>query len=769
MESWSVSKRISALSRGMIVALVVVGALGVFSTVRLGTIFSGYQATTDQATVAVDIAEDLFEAGLAEASYRRTRDPRYAEAFDENLTEVFEAEPRVAEAFGEVSPERQMAIQILGEARIYSDAFQRTRALGNARDARVAAIVEAGPVALDAINGAATVLTFDDNQRAITALNDARQKFLLARISVERFLLTNEMAEFEAAVGELAMAKQFVERALALVTGEDRVTAIQRALDEMARYAAAAEGVRDIIVERNAERVTLDETISGLHVAIEQIVDAAHERQQELGAAGLQVKVITIGIMVVLAGLALVAGGWLSRKVSRSIGASIDASVSEMSALASGTLDVDISGTGYDHELGEMARALEVFRDNARAAKTLEAETRRKEAEARAREEERERTEQRAEAERQKKIEDSRRKMIAELRSSVGVVVDASAAGDFSRRVETRFAEPELQALADGINRMAENVDGAMSETTRVLARLASGDVSEKMEGVYQGAFETLKTSVNETMDNLGQLVSEITRQCDGVGVEASSVTKQSDALARRAEQQAASLEETSAAMEEISASARSSADGASHAAEFAVSARDRVDAAGQIVSSAVEAMGDIRDASDRIGEIVTVIDGIAFQTNLLALNASVEAARAGSAGKGFAVVATEVRALAQRSSEASQDIKSLIEASSTQVRKGVDLVEETGKTLDEIMESARKMASTMQELTTTAREQATGVGEVTSAISQLDEITQKNAALSEDSREAATRLKAQAESMRDLIGTFRTSGQGAPSAVAAE
>jgi methyl-accepting chemotaxis protein len=234
-------------------------------------------------------------------------------------------------------------------------------------------------------------------------------------------------------------------------------------------------------------------------------------------------------------------------------------------------------------------------------------------------------------------------------------------------------------------------------------------------------------------------------------------VTEQSVELARRAEQQAASLEETSAAMEEISATARSSAEGAASANDFATRATGRVDEAGRVVASAVGAMGDIRAASTRIGEIVTVIEGIAFQTNLLALNASVEAARAGSAGKGFAVVATEVRALAQRSSAASQDIKTLIDESAAQVNRGVVLVEETGATLKEIVEGVRQMAGSLSELVTAGKEQAAGVQEVTTAISQLDVITQKNAALADRSRELASDLKSRAEAMEGLVGTFRT------------
>ena len=230
-----------------------------------------------------------------------------------------------------------------------------------------------------------------------------------------------------------------------------------------------------------------------------------------------------------------------------------------------------------------------------------------------------------------------------------------------------------------------------MKEVARVMSTVAAGDLTERMTGSYAGLFAELQASVNETLATLTRVVDDIAAGCEAVTKQAAQMTEQSVELARRAEQQAASLEETSAAMEEISATARSSADGAAHANEFATKATGRVDEAGRVVASAVGAMSDIRAASTRIGEIVSVIEGIAFQTNLLALNASVEAARAGSAGKGFAVVATEVRALAQRSSTASQDIKALIDESAAQVNRGVSLVEETGTTLKEIVEGVRQ------------------------------------------------------------------------------
>ena len=253
------------------------------------------------------------------------------------------------------------------------------------------------------------------------------------------------------------------------------------------------------------------------------------------------------------------------------------------------------------------------------------------------------------------------------------------------------------------------------------------------------------------------------------MGSSSDALNAQAGELARRAERQAAALEETSATMEEISESARSSAAAAERAQSVADSASGKVAQASNVVASAVAAMSGSRMAADKIGEIVSVIDGIAYQTNLLALNASVEAARAGDAGKGFAVVASEVRALAQRSGEASRDIKSLIGESADQINRGVGLVEETGRTLDVIVTSVKEMSETMHSLTLSAREQASGVGEVNRAIGELDAITQKNASLADQSRVAGARLSDQTQLMRSLVQRFRISSATPQLSIAAE
>jgi len=242
-----------------------------------------------------------------------------------------------------------------------------------------------------------------------------------------------------------------------------------------------------------------------------------------------------------------------------------------------------------------------------------------------------------------------------------------------------------------------------------------------------------------------------------------SEISQASDDLSRRTEQQAASLEETAAALDEITATVNKTADGARQASSVVQSARGDAEKSGHVVRDAVAAMNAIEQSSTQIGNIIGVIDEIAFQTNLLALNAGVEAARAGDAGRGFAVVASEVRALAQRSAEAAKEIKTLISASGQQVGAGVNLVGQTGEALQRIVSRVAEIDGLVSEISASAQEQATGLQQVNTAVNQMDQVTQQNAAMVEQSTAASHSLAQEADVLAASVSRFRTGQAAAP------
>jgi methyl-accepting chemotaxis protein len=262
----------------------------------------------------------------------------------------------------------------------------------------------------------------------------------------------------------------------------------------------------------------------------------------------------------------------------------------------------------------------------------------------------------------------------------------------------------------------------------------------------------------------LGSLITDVRRTSSTVDSAAADINSGIDRLSTRTSEQAGSLEETASSMEEMTVTVKRNADNARHANQLATAARDQAERGGAVATRAVAAMTEINTSSKRIADIIGVIDEIAFQTNLLALNAAVEAARAGEQGRGFAVVASEVRNLAQRSATAAREIKDLIKDSVSKVQDGSRLVDESGKHLNDIVAAAKKVADIIGEISSASQQQADGLDQVNSAIMQMDEMTQQNAAMAEETSSVAATMKDQARALTDLIAVFKVEGAGAPS-----
>ena len=295
----------------------------------------------------------------------------------------------------------------------------------------------------------------------------------------------------------------------------------------------------------------------------------------------------------------------------------------------------------------------------------------------------------------------------------------------------------------------------AVEATATALSKLAAGDLTYRLDGRFPEEYQRLQADFNAAINRLHEVMGNVAGAAGAIRSGTGEITSAADDLSRRTERQAANLEETAAALDEITATVRKTAEGAREAQSVVNAARNDAEASGVVVADAITAMGKIEASATQISQIVGVIDEIAFQTNLLALNAGVEAARAGEAGRGFAVVASEVRALAQRSAEAAKEIKALISASTAQVSSGVDLVGKTGQALQRIVSEVAKITELVTEIAASAQEQAVGLGQVNTAINEMDQMTQQNAAMVEESTAASHALAHQAGELDQLMDEF--------------
>jgi methyl-accepting chemotaxis protein len=291
------------------------------------------------------------------------------------------------------------------------------------------------------------------------------------------------------------------------------------------------------------------------------------------------------------------------------------------------------------------------------------------------------------------------------------------------------------------------------------MAKLAAKDLTFRLTDDLPEAYTTLQDNFNYAIEQLEQALMSVNGSAGTISSSTQEVASSADELSKRTEQQAASLEETAASLDQITATGKKAAEGAKHARDVVATAKLDAERTGEVVRKTVEAMGGIEKSAQQINQIIGVIDEIAFQTNLLALNAGVEAARAGDAGRGFAVVASEVRALAQRSAAAAKEIKGLITTSSAQVSGGVELVAETGKALERILDQVNDISKVVTDIASGAQEQATGLEQINSAINQMDQATQQNAAMVEETTAASHALAQETNKMAELIAQFSVGG----------
>ncbi|WP_244554320.1 MULTISPECIES: HAMP domain-containing methyl-accepting chemotaxis protein [Agrobacterium] len=437
--------------------------------------------------------------------------------------------------------------------------------------------------------------------------------------------------------------------------------------------------------------------------AINRFIDYQEDKNKAVGADVTDIAESFTFLQATGLAFALLLAGISIWFVITSVTRPLSALAAAMGSLSHGNLDVTIYGEGRQDEVGAMASNVAIFRDNARERVRLEEEV----------------------------------------------------TANLSRSEKERKEREQRQAQE------ATEVQFAVDSIGHALGQLADGKLNFRITQRFAERLDPVRADFNEAVTKLEDALRRVGQNAQAINAGSNQIRAAADDLSKRTEQQAASVEETAAALEQITTTVTDSSWRAEEAGKLVIQTRQSAERSGEIVSRAVHAMHEIETSSNEISNIIGVIDEIAFQTNLLALNAGVEAARAGEAGKGFAVVAQEVRELAQRSAGAAKEIKGLISKSGTQVKNGVGLVMETGKALEEIVSQVQAVTTNVTAIAEGAKEQATGLKEINHAVNAMDQGTQQNAAMVEQSTAASRSLAQEAEALFQLIARFEL-GQAA-------
>ncbi|MDK4704659.1 HAMP domain-containing methyl-accepting chemotaxis protein [Rhizobium sp. CNPSo 4062] len=552
------------------------------------------------------------------------------------------------------------------------------------------------------------------DHEAIAASEAARASAASLASVLQASLILNFDPASDAFKAVAAGSSYFGEAKQRLVHAENLVPTAKQSIDEILARLDEVQGLTDKTIDQRkngdlkgaeATLILVNQKLPSLIASIQANDEALTNRMND-GADTLSVHLnrsvnsmlFALGGLVVLA---ILLGMYVAQM---GIAAPLMRLHQRMTTLAHGDTASEIEGRERRDEIGQMASAVAVFRDNAV---------------------ERSRLETQAEADR--------------------ILSDSERAQRETRQAaEAAQLQQAVEAVGDGLKRLAE------------------GDLVTQIDVQFVAHLDQLRQDFNNSLSRLNGAMQAVGSNARAISAGAEEIRSAADELSKRTEQQSASVEETAAALEQITITVKDAAKRTQEASQLAAHTRNDAERSGEIVRNAIGAMQQIEKSSGEISNIIGVIDDIAFQTNLLALNAGVEAARAGEAGKGFAVVAQEVRELAQRSADAAKEIKDLISTSERHVRTGVGLVSETGKALDAIVSGVQEISRHVHAIAEASREQSAGLQEINTAVNTMDHGTQQNAAMVEESTAASHSLATEAASLSNLLAQFRTDGSDA-------
>ncbi len=694
---------------GFGVVLVLLASLGALLYVAIASFRTAMDAESKLGRSAVEILDVKGQF----SEMRRAVDAFTQSGKDDSLNAALASEEATYQKFEEAISHSSNAetIASLNEAlALFKEYGKRVASITSLRKELDRALTQRmNPTAerlVSAVHRIIRIADSRDDYDMVSLASSAQNHLQTARLGVASFQLTLEtslagevkqkLTAFKAALNSLKFGmKTDKEKAL-----------LQELIDDVSQYESAFGMVQQAALGTKA--LSEEATAKFADVLTMKLEDIKGRQWKIINDKRADLEQLLKQIMYVLGGAILAAlgiGTVVSLLITRSIVKPIYGMTSAMSSLASGDLEVQIPALDRTDEMGEMGKAVAVFRDAAQENRRLE-----------------------------RAAEDAR----------------------------VQAEHERVQAQADAIASERALVSGSIGAG---LSRLAAKDLTVRLDDSLPEAYARLRDDFNLAMTEIEAALKAVGTSGHTIAGSTREISTSADDLSRRTEQQAASLEQTAAALDQITATGKKAAQGAQHARDVVTIAKSDAEKTGLVVRKTVEAMSDIEKSAQQISQIIGVIDEIAFQTNLLALNAGVEAARAGDAGRGFAVVASEVRALAQRSAEAAKEIKGLISTSSSQVAEGVGLVAETGKALERILVQVNDINSVVVDIAAGAHEQATGLSEVNSAINQMDQTTQQNAAMVEETTAASHTLAQETAQLNALIAEFRLSGTDADDA----